>query len=111
MSLTVASQDCRPTQALVQAVSSCIEALLNLRAVLVLLTACVYVCRESAAINSSLTTLGRCLEALRHNQHHPTLPTPPCAPFAKARQVAPSQNIIDQHHQFAFCGFWGVRQL
>ncbi len=27
-------------------------------------------CRESVAINSSLMTLGRCLEALRWNQQH-----------------------------------------
>ncbi len=28
-------------------------------------------CRESVAINTSLMTLGRCLEALRWNQTHP----------------------------------------
>ncbi len=30
---------------------------------------CRGVCRESVAINSSLMTLGRCLEALHWNQH------------------------------------------
>ena len=29
--------------------------------------------REMVAINSSLMTLGRCMEALRWNQLHPTL--------------------------------------
>ena len=31
---------------------------------------CLAGCRESVAINSSLMTLGRCLEALRWNQQH-----------------------------------------
>lgn len=31
---------------------------------------CLCLCRESVAINASLMTLGRCLEALRWNQQH-----------------------------------------
>lgn len=45
--------------------------------------------KESVAINSSLMTLGRCLEALRWNQQHPQQ-EPRLVPYreSKARSVA-----------------------
>ena len=42
------------------------------------------VCRESVAINSSLMTLGRCLEALRWNQQH-RLQDPRLVPYRESK--------------------------
>lgn len=42
-------------------------------------------CRESVAINSSLMTLGRCLEVLRWNQQHKGAPSLRVVPYRESK--------------------------
>jgi Kinesin motor domain len=58
--------------------------------------------RESVAINASLMTLGRCLEALRWNQQHPAAEQR-LVPYREAR-VSPFFMSMSQsgHHQVIY---------
>lgn len=78
--------------------------------------------KEAVAINSSLMTLGRCLEALRWNQQHRTA-EPRLVPYreSKARlqpcwawsRVLPglpmfSSAALGQQHRLQTCRWWPV---
>lgn len=54
--------------------------------------------KESVAINSSLMTLGRCLEALRWNQQHRTA-EPRLVPYRESK--ARPSLLLSQYHLIA----------
>ena len=54
-------------------------------------------CRESVAINASLMTLGRCLEALRWNQQHRAA-EPKLVPYRESKVRAAVQASAMLEH-------------
>ena len=64
--------------------------------------------KESVAINSSLMTLGRCLEALRWNQQHRTA-EPRLVPYRESKARPPL--LLFQVHLLSWCTVTVVRLI